>query len=209
MRSPTSRAARDALATPAHFDRLGRSVRGVMQVMEFAHGCDAAQHHLQERHARRMIQIPSGDSRLAAWYMLSRQVQKESLWRGAVFGAAAQHALKGVRVAVHQAWKNRPASSVVVRSGKSSGAEENRVMRPRGIRKHRQPGSELSAGVNQVRQPAVSVSGVVQADQRSARQTRSSRETQAFERPGAVLANLGQQPPSKSPASRVAVFRRT
>ena len=74
-----------------------------MQIVKFPHRRNAAQHHFEKRHARRVKQR-FGESRIAARYMASRQVQNVSRTAPrATLGAASDDTLEGVGVRIHQA----------------------------------------------------------------------------------------------------------
>ena len=69
---------------------------------------------------------------------------------GAMLGTPAQHALEGMRVSIHQAWKNS-LSSKPLAIGKIFGSRRKSSDAAAGIGKDREPGLKCSSGVNQVR----------------------------------------------------------
>jgi hypothetical protein len=78
-----------------------------MQVMKFADRRDAAERHFKERHARGIVNVLGRESCGRAVHHLAPGPKTVFVVAGAIFGASANHALKGVRVSVDETGQGR------------------------------------------------------------------------------------------------------
>src|SRR6266404_5251086 len=76
-----------------------------MKVMKFPDGGDAAECHLEKRHARRIVNIFRRETRGGAIHHLAPRPKTIFVTGGARLGAPANHALKCVGVSVDKAGK--------------------------------------------------------------------------------------------------------
>ena len=83
------------------------AIRRVVQIVKLPDGGDAAERHLEKRHARRVIDIIRSEARCGAVHHLAPGPKTVLFVSRAMFRAPANHSLKGMRVRVNQAGQQR------------------------------------------------------------------------------------------------------
>src|SRR5439155_120239 len=131
-----------------------RSAAGcVMHIMKFAHSGDSGEEHLQKSHARGMIHGLRREQIRGVIHALAPGPEGLAFRSARMLRAPADHALKGVRMDVHQARQNGPIREApgVRQIGRFAGKARDLAVR---ADEHRQAGFECAAGVNEIGEPA-------------------------------------------------------